>query len=314
MEEFILIKLSDINEENWISVKQLCVSNNQQAYLDSPMNIIARGYVYRYCNAKVIGIANDNQIIGIALVKDLDEEPACYDLQQFMIDKRFQDNGFGTEALKLIVSMLQDEGKYNCVEVCVNKSNAAALRVFEKIGFKDTGYIDNDALECLNLMYYFRESQNGMSRYTDELISDFLDPVFQNAFKQYFLELNINIKDWDGLFKEMNDEGGNLALVRLDENKEVIGFIQFKPIVFTSWFFEETYGFIREFWVAKKYRNKRHGSELLEIAEQYLYEQGMFSSILTTDTAEQFYLRHGYVKLSGCKAKNKDDVYVKRLK
>jgi len=162
VEDFILIKLVDINEENWINVKQLCVSDNQRAYLDSPMNVIARGYVYRYCNAKVIGIANDNQIIGIALVRDLDEEPACYDLQQFMIDKRFQNNGFGTEALKLIVSMLQDEGKYNCVEVCVSKSNAAALRVFEKIGFKDTGYIDNDVPDCLNLMYYFRESQKDM--------------------------------------------------------------------------------------------------------------------------------------------------------
>lgn len=164
------------------------------------------------------------------------------------------------------------------------------------------------------LMYYFEGSQNDKGCYSDMLISDFLDPIFQDAFKQYFSELGIKVKDWDGLFKEMNDDGDNLAFVRLDENKEVIGFIQFKPIVFTSWFFEETYGFIREFWVAEKHRNKRHGSELLEITEQYLCDQGIYSSILTTDTAEYFYMKHGYVKAPGCKARNKDDVYVKRLK
>lgn len=29
-----------------------------------------------------------------------------------MINKRYQNNEFGTEALKLLISMLKDEGKY----------------------------------------------------------------------------------------------------------------------------------------------------------------------------------------------------------
>lgn len=39
------------------------------------------------------------------------------------------------EALKLIISMLQAEGRYDCVEVCVNKANTAALHLFERTGF-----------------------------------------------------------------------------------------------------------------------------------------------------------------------------------
>ncbi|MEA5038804.1 MAG: GNAT family protein [Clostridiaceae bacterium] len=117
---------------------------------------MARGYVYRAHNAKVIGIADDCQMVGVALVKEMDEAPACYDLQQFMIDKRYQNKGFGTEALKLILSQLCREGKYNCVEVCVNKADISALHVYEKAGFIDTGYIDDDVPDCLNLMYYFK--------------------------------------------------------------------------------------------------------------------------------------------------------------
>lgn len=149
--------------------------------------------------------------------------------------------------------------------------------------------------------------------FSDVLVSDFSAPLFQDAFKQYFAELDVHVTDWDGLFKEMNDEGGNSAFVRTAEDRKMIGFIQFRPTKFTSWFFEETYGFIREFWVASGFRGSGHGSALLHMAEKYFRENGIFTSILTTDTAERFYEKHGYLKAPGCKAKNKDDVFVKRL-
>ena len=150
------IQLIDVTEENWLDIARLSVSEEQQGFLDRPIGILARGYVYRNCNARVIGIAGDGQIIGVALVRDLDEEPACYDLQQFMIDRRFQGQGCGTQALKQIIGQLQAEGKYGCVEVCVSKADAPALRVYEKAGFVDTGYIDDDVPDCLNLMYHFK--------------------------------------------------------------------------------------------------------------------------------------------------------------
>ena len=151
-----MVQLIEVTEGNWTDIARLSVSEEQQVFLDRPIGIIARGYVYRHCGARVIGITNDRQIIGVALVRNLDEEPACYDLQQFMIDSRFQNKGYGTEALKLILESLKAEGKYNCVEVCVNQADIPALKVYEKVGFADTGYIDDDVPDCLNLMYYFK--------------------------------------------------------------------------------------------------------------------------------------------------------------
>lgn len=150
-----MLKLIEVNEENWTDVARLTVNEDQKEFLDSAVGILARGYAYRACRARVIGIARDGDIVGVALVKDLDEEPACYDLQQFMIDRRYQGKGYGTEALRLILADLEKEHKYDCVEVCVKKTAAAALCVYEKVGFTDTGYIDEDAPDCLNLMYHF---------------------------------------------------------------------------------------------------------------------------------------------------------------
>ncbi len=148
-----MIHLVDVNEENWIDIVRLKVNEEQQKYLDRPIGIIARGYIYRNCNARVLGIADDSQIVGVALVRDFTEEPLNYDLQQFMIDQRFQNKGYGTAALRLILNFLKQEGRFNGVEVCVNREDAMALHVYEKVGFVDSGYIDDELPNCLNLIY-----------------------------------------------------------------------------------------------------------------------------------------------------------------
>ena len=147
-----MIKLIEVNEKNWQNFASLEVFENQKAFLDSAVGIIARGYAYRSRRARVIGIADNETAVGLALVKDLDEEPACYDLQQFMIDKRYQRRGFGISALKMILICLGKERKFDCVEVCVKKNNYAALKFYKKAGFTDTAYIDEAAPDCLNLI------------------------------------------------------------------------------------------------------------------------------------------------------------------
>ena len=148
---------------------------------------------------------------------------------------------------------------------------------------------------------------------TDILISDFSDPKFKDAFQIYFAELGIQVKNWDSLFQEMNEGGENRAWLRLSENGDVVGFIQFIPIRFSSWFFEETRGFIREFWIRREFRSQGHGTALLNLAESYFAERRINTLILTTDTAPDFYRSRGYEKDEAISAKNKDDVFVKRI-
>ena len=152
-----MIRLTPIDEGNFFAARALAVAPEQRGYLDSAEGILARGYLYRSQNARVWGVEADGTLVGLALVKDMDEEPACYDLQQFMIDARFQGRGYGAQALRLILERLRGEGKYGCVEVCVKRDDSAALRLYDRAGFSDTGYVDPDAPDCLNLRYAFRD-------------------------------------------------------------------------------------------------------------------------------------------------------------
>ena len=145
-------------------------------------------------------------------------------------------------------------------------------------------------------------------------INDFRDTDFKSMFQTYFTELGVSVRNWDRLFKAMNDEIRNFAYLRYDEQNNPIGFIQFTVITFSSGFFETKMGFIREFWVNRNCRNQGHGSVLLRLAEEYFIGKGVYKSILTTNTAEKFYIRHGYTEDVTFKAKNNFDVFIKALR
>ena len=147
-----MVRLAEITENNWMEVASLSVKDSQKGYLAPAVGILARGYVYRGCNGRVYAIENDGMIVGAALVREFTDEPLGYDLQQFMIDGRYQGRGYGSAALGLILDELRKEGHYDHVEVCVKKEDTAAIRLYEKHGFRDSGYIDEDAPDSVNLI------------------------------------------------------------------------------------------------------------------------------------------------------------------
>ena len=149
-----MISLVKIDESNKAKAEKLEVSENQKSFLDSAAGIIKRAEIYKNLNSHLFGIANGETLVGLALIKDFEEEPFAYDLQQFMIDKNFQGRGYGTEALKLILDYLKNEGRFESVEICVKKEDAPAITLYEKVGFKNSGYIDENLPDCVNYIYY----------------------------------------------------------------------------------------------------------------------------------------------------------------
>lgn len=153
-----MLKLIDVTEDNWLDVASLSVKDTQKGFVAPSIGILARGYVYRNCNGRVFAVEFNDTIIGVALVREFTDEPLGYDLQQFMIDQRYQGNGYGSIALGLILDELRKEKHYDHVEVCVKKEDAGAIRLYEKHGFVDSGYIDEDVPDSLNMICYLFEA------------------------------------------------------------------------------------------------------------------------------------------------------------
>ena len=148
------MRLISVTEDNWMDVASLSVKEEQKKYVAPAIGILARGYVYRDCNAKIYAFENDGVIVGTALVREFTDEPLGYDLQQFMIDEKYQGKGYGSRALELILDELRKEGRNDHVELCVKKADAEAIRLYGKHGFADSGYVDEDLPDSLNMICY----------------------------------------------------------------------------------------------------------------------------------------------------------------
>ena len=96
-----MIRLISVTEENWLDIASLAVKEHQRDYVAPAVGILARGYVYRDCNAKVYAFDNEGVIVGMALVREFTDEPLGYDLQQFMIDGRYQNRGYGSAVSRI---------------------------------------------------------------------------------------------------------------------------------------------------------------------------------------------------------------------
>ena len=144
-----MIHLETVTPDNWRLGLQ--VRDDQHNYVSDSAGILARAYAYRNNRSQVFIIYNDDLPVGMGMYYDLDDFNA-YNLSQFFIDQRYQGKGYGSEALGLILNELRKEGHYDHVEVCVKKDDSAAIRLYEKNGFVDSGYIDEDAPDSLNMI------------------------------------------------------------------------------------------------------------------------------------------------------------------
>ncbi|MBQ6322411.1 MAG: GNAT family N-acetyltransferase, partial [Lachnospiraceae bacterium] len=105
-----MIRLIPVTEDNWMEIASLTVKEHQRNYVAPAIGILARGYVYRDCNVKIHAFEADGIIVGTALVREFTDEPLGYDLQQFMVDQRYQNRGYGSQALQLLLDELRKEG------------------------------------------------------------------------------------------------------------------------------------------------------------------------------------------------------------
>ena len=154
------MRLISVTEDNWMDVAALSVKEEQKGFVAPAIGILARGYVHRDCNVKIYAFEKDGIIVGTALVREFTDEPLGYDLQQFMVDEQYQRKGYGSQALQLILDELRTEKHFDHVELCVKKTDTEAIRLYEKHGFVDSGYIDEDLPDSLNMICYLFESSS----------------------------------------------------------------------------------------------------------------------------------------------------------
>ena len=71
------------------------------------------------------------------------EAKKYYTLWKFMIDSRYQNKGYGRKALELGIQYLREHFDVSEIYTGVIPGNIKAKKLYESIGFKETGLVES---------------------------------------------------------------------------------------------------------------------------------------------------------------------------
>ena len=144
------MKLVDITSENWEDViflttnESITVKSGKESFEAKGMPSLCENHVASnalsivqsvYEDGWIVkAIEHEGELIGFTMFGWCEEE-GFYELCRFMIDIRYQNRGYGTQALRMILDEMKS--RFGCKEsyLSTGPDNVRAKHVYEKCGF-----------------------------------------------------------------------------------------------------------------------------------------------------------------------------------
>ncbi len=131
------------------SAMKISVMPEQEKYLSSKERIEAA------CtkeNVLAFDIYLDGLLIGFAMVREFDE--GSYFLWNYAIDSQYQNQNYGTTALIAFIDFMKDSYKMSKMTTTYIWGNEHAKHLYEKVGFKETDFVNEGDCHEVNMIYY----------------------------------------------------------------------------------------------------------------------------------------------------------------
>ena len=145
-----MVELKGVTKDNLEDILNLKISEYQESFVSSTAYSLAQAYVYRE-TAFPFAIYANNTLVGFIML-GFYESRNQYTLWKFLIDKQHQYKGYGKEALKLGIAYLKDRFGAKEIYVGVSLGNETAKHLYNSVGFKETGIVENN-MEEMRFIY-----------------------------------------------------------------------------------------------------------------------------------------------------------------
>lgn len=133
-----MVELRPVTKNNFETIINLEVSQNQQQYVASNLFSIAESKIYPECIP--LGIYDQDKAVGF-LMYAFNAEDESYWVCRLMIDRYFQGQGYGKQALKVVIDEIKKRPTGDHIKLSIEPGNMSAQKIYESIGFQKTGEI-----------------------------------------------------------------------------------------------------------------------------------------------------------------------------
>ena len=140
-----MVHLQPVTTENLDEVLSLKIHDSQAGFVSSTAESLAQAYVYQE-TAFPFAVYDDQTVVGFIMMGYY-EAKNYYTLWKLLIDRDHQHRGYGKEALRLGIAFLKERFHVNEIYTGVIPGNDVAKRLYESVGFRETGLFENNMLE-----------------------------------------------------------------------------------------------------------------------------------------------------------------------
>ena len=133
------IELRELSKSNYRDILKLKVAHNQTGFVAT--NAISLAQALFHPQAWYRGIYYEDTPVGFVML-DLDMDKPEYYLWRFMIDEKFQGQGYGLKALELVIEQVKNLPDSTEFLLSYVPEQGNPKRFYEKLGFMDTGVME----------------------------------------------------------------------------------------------------------------------------------------------------------------------------
>lgn len=151
------VTLQPVTVENWRALIQLKVREDQSHFVASNLYSIAESQFgfddEGHWNSHPFGIYADNEPVGFLMYAiNPDHSKIQVFIMRLMVDEEYQGNGYGREAIQLILDRFRADINLQVAAISYNPENIGARKLYADLGFVENGDMAGDeTLAILNL-------------------------------------------------------------------------------------------------------------------------------------------------------------------
>ena len=132
------VRFADVTRDTWEECIGLSVSDEQEDFIASNCESILLSKFEENCYP--LCIYNDDEMVGF-LMYDIDPETKRWELSRLMVDEEYQGNGYGKQALSLLLAQLKEKLGSIPFYTSIEPENIVMKELIQSLNFAPTGEI-----------------------------------------------------------------------------------------------------------------------------------------------------------------------------
>ncbi|HEL2376941.1 GNAT family N-acetyltransferase [Streptococcus suis] len=134
-----MIRLELVNKDNFEAVLQVQLAPEDQRRVASVEYSLAQAWLYKDSGMILpYAVVSGRKVVGFAMLS-IEPKDNSYYLWRLLIDKKYQNQGFGKEVIRQVLRRAKDDQQCHKVTVNYVIGNHKMRYILEKLGFQSVG-------------------------------------------------------------------------------------------------------------------------------------------------------------------------------